>query len=242
MPMTLAEAVHNLNAGAYPYSDANEKKIRGSAKKCPRIPAYNCPIEMIPVDVDAFMLKWAKNVANKDTPEGFDNYKQFRSWHSNVKSLMDHASGRRAEAQRLRRQEDGWKHLHEQVEALVELAGKGCGIQSADLISLKVLQSVARENGIQPLELTSDQLKMWMNDLHDIGRRNALRKGARLLDKLHALTDCIDHVLLPARIGELPRVSQRRQTPVFPSSVTEAVTAYLDELKLGVKYKGLGYY
>jgi len=239
MSKTLAEAVYNLNAGAYPYSAANGKKIRGSANKCPRIPAYNCPIEMIPVDVDAFVRKWAKNVANKDTPEGFDNFKKFKTWHSNVKSLMGHASGRYAEAKRMRGQDDEWKHLFEKVEALIAPAGKGCGIQSPDLISLKVLQSVARENGIQPRALTSDQLTMWMHDLQDVGRRNALRKGALVLDKLHVFSDRIDPDLLPARIGELPRVSHGRQTPVFPSSVTEAVTAYLDELAVGMKYKSL---
>ncbi|WP_415256575.1 hypothetical protein [Sulfitobacter sp.] len=239
MPITLAEAVHNLNAGAYPYSDANEKKIRGSANKCPRIPAYNCPMGMIPVDVDAFMLKWAKNVANKDTPEGFDDFKKFKTWHSNVKSLMSHASGRHAEEKRLRGEDDEWKHLFGQVEALIEPNGKGCGVQSTDLISLKVLQSVARENGIQPRTLTSDQLTMWMHDLQDVGRRYALRKGARILDTLHVFSDRIDPQLLPVRIGELPRVSRCRQTPVFPSSVTEAVTSYLGELAVGLKYKGL---
>ncbi len=145
--MTLAEAVQNLDAGAYPFSEANSKKIRGSANKCVRIPAYNCPLEMIPVDVDAFVRKWAKNVANKDMPEGFKKFAQFQTWHSNVKTLMNHASGRHAEAQRMRGRDDEWKHLLAQAKAMVASIGKGCGVQSTDLISFTVLQSVARQHG-----------------------------------------------------------------------------------------------
>ena len=92
--MNLAQALQNLKKGAYPYSDANLKKIRGSANKCPRIPAYNCPIEMIPVDVDVFKLKWVKNIAHKDSPEGFDTFRQFKTWYDNMVSLMSHATGR----------------------------------------------------------------------------------------------------------------------------------------------------
>jgi len=239
MPMNIADAVQKLDAGAYPYSEANAKKIRGSANKCRRIPAYNCPLELIPVDVEAFTKKWSKHVANKDTPDGFDDFRKFKVWHSNVKSLMGHASGRTAEAKRLRGQEDEWKRLYDQVEALVDAKGKGCGIQSPDLISLKVLQSVAREYDIQPHALTSDQVTKWMHELQGNGRRNALRKAARLLDKLHIFIDRIDPDLLPTPIGELPRVSHCRQTPVFPDAVTDAVTAYLDELRVGEKYKGL---
>tara|TARA_R110002049_G_scaffold2822_4_gene22834 strand:- start:560 stop:2377 length:1818 start_codon:yes stop_codon:yes gene_type:complete len=237
--MTLAAAVQNLNAGAYPYSDANAKKIRGSANRCPRIPAYNCPMEMIPVDVDAFVLKWATNVANGDAPEGFGTFKKFKTWHSNVKSLMDHASGRRAEARRLQGRDDEWKHLLAQAEALVASIGKGCGVQSTDLISFTVLQSVARQNGVQPSQLTVDQLKMWMHDLHGSGRRTAVRKGAQMLDRLHLFPEEIDPGLLPALIGAFPRVSQTRQTPALPRSVTQEVDIYLEELKVGQKYKGL---
>ena len=237
--MNLAQALQNLKTGAYPYSDANSKKIRGPANKCPRIPAYNCPIEMIPVDVDVFKLKWAKNIAHKDSPEGFATYRQFKTWYDNMISLMSHASGRYAEAKRMRHQDDDCKRLFSQVEALIEPNGKGCGIQSADLICLKVLQSVARENGIQPHALTLEQLKLWMQGYRDVGRRNALRKSVRILNMLHAFPNNIDSKLLPVRIGELPRVSHCRQTPVFPNSVTEDVKAYLDELAEGEKYKGL---
>ncbi len=237
--MHLPEAVQNLNAGAYPYSVANAKKIRGSANKCQRIPAYNCPLWMIPVDAKALEQKWAKHIARRDTPEGFTNFKQFITWYSNVKSLMEHASGRRIEMARLRSQLDDWSRLHEAVEALVKAKKKGCGIESVDLISLTVLQSVAREHGIQPRALTSAQLHMWMLALTDAGRRNALRKGARLLDKLHRFADVIDPELLPSMLGDLPRASRARRTPPLPKLVTEAVSAYLDELKVGVKYKGL---
>jgi len=237
--MMLAEAVHKLEAGEFPFSEANSKKIRGSANRCVRIPAYNCPLEMIPVDVDAFVRKWAKNVVNKDAPEGFEKFEKFKTWHSNVKTLMNHASGRHAEAKLMRQQKDDWTRLHQSATALLDTHLRGNGIQAPDLISLTVVQSVARQHGIQPKQLTAEQFKLWMQDLQGDGRRTALRKGARLLDKLHQFSGEIDPTLLPSLIGALPRVSRTRQTPLLPKNVTEAVDAYLDELKAGVKYKGL---
>ncbi len=80
---------------------------------------------------------------------------------------------------------------------------------------------------------------MWMHDLHGSGRRTAVRKGAQMLDKLHLFPKEIDPGLLPSPIGALPRVSHDRQTPVLPRAVTQAVDIYLEELKVGEKYRGL---
>lgn len=151
MPLNLAEALQNLDLGLYPYSPANRKKVRGSATKCAKLPGYNCPLEMIPVDVDAFVAKWSRHMSNRDAPDGFKNFAPFCTWHSNVKSLMDHASGKRALRDALRQQVDDWMLLHDQIQELIRPRREGCGIQSADLVSLRVLQSVAREHGISTL-------------------------------------------------------------------------------------------
>lgn len=239
MPMTLAEAVQRLDSGEYPYSEANAKKIRGSANKCRRLPAYNCPLEMIPVDGEAFRAKWAKTVANRDAPEGFKTFKQFSAWHSNVKSLIDHASGKRAERDRLRTRTDAWTELHRQAETLVQPRRKGCGIQSLDLIALTVLQSVAREHAVAPASLNASMIQLWLQNALTPGRRNALRKASRLLDCLHEFPDRVDPALLPGKIGELPQVTKHRVTPPLPGQVVDAVRAYLDELALGQRYLGL---
>ncbi|MBB3995545.1 hypothetical protein GGR95_003202 [Sulfitobacter undariae] len=236
--MTLADAIQNLKAGAYPFSEANGKKIIGSANKCARLPAYNCPVEMVPVDLDAFEGKWSKKLKNKDTPEGFDNFRQFKVWHSNVKTLMNHASGRHAEALMQRKQEDDWKRLRDGVSSIIENHEKS-GVQATDLISLTVLQSVAREHGVQPASLTKENLKLWMHNMADAGRRNALRKSACLLDKLHHFSGHLSSSLLPSIIGALPKVTKTRQTPAFPHSVADAIDTYLHELSVGEKYKGL---
>ncbi len=47
MMMYLDEVVARLEAGDFPYSNANAKKIRGSARKCQKLSAYNCPLSMI---------------------------------------------------------------------------------------------------------------------------------------------------------------------------------------------------
>lgn len=239
MMMYLDEAVARLEAGDFPYSNANAKKIRGSARKCQKLSAYNCPLSMIPVDAEAFVRKWAPNVANRDAPEGFKTFRQFSTWHSNVKSLMEHASGRRAERDRLRSQADDWSELQDQAAGLIRIGRAGNKIQTLDLIALTVLATVAREKGAQPRDLTVAALHLWMQDCSDRGRKASIRKAAKLIDRLHAYPDDVDPMLLPEVIGEIPKASRHRVTPELPEPVTEAIGDYQRMLREGRPYEGL---
>ncbi|WP_282151196.1 hypothetical protein [Ruegeria atlantica] len=239
MQMTLEQAVEKLDAGDYPYSQANAKKIRGSANKCRKLPAYNCPLAMIPIDVDAFVKRWSSHIANKDAPEGFDTFKQFETWHGNVKSLMAHASGLRAEEKRLRGLEDDWSQLQKAATALIQPRRKGNNIQTPELIALTVLTSLARSKGVQPAQLNIDMLHLWMKDCHDQGRKNAIRKAARLRDRLHEFPETVGPSLLPSVIGEIPKATRHRVTPDLPAEVISAIRQYQATMRLGRFYDGL---
>ncbi len=237
--MYLDEAVERLEAGDYPYSKDNAKKIRGSARKCQKLAAYNCPLSMIPVDAEAFLRKWGTHVANRDAPEGFKTFRQFSAWHSNVKSLMERASGRRAERDLQRKQVDDWSRLHDQVTGLIRMRRAGNRIQTLDLIALTVLATVARDKGAQPRELTVGALRLWMQDCPDRGRKASIRKAARIIDRLHHYSHDVDPMLLPAVIGEIPKASRHRVTPELPTHVTQAIRDYQQLLREGRPYEGL---
>ncbi|SDE14668.1 hypothetical protein SAMN04488567_0976 [Limimaricola pyoseonensis] len=237
--MYLDEAVGRLEAGDFPYSDANAKKIRGSARKCQKLPAYNCPLSMIPVDAEAFVRRWATNIANRDAPEGFKTFSRFSTWHSNVKSLMEHASGRRAERDRLRGQSDDWSQLQDQAAGLIRMRRAGHKIQTLDLIALTVLATVGREKGAQPRGLTVAALHLWIQDCLDRGRKASIRKAAKLIDQLHAYPEDVDPMLLPPPLGDIPKASRHRVTPELPRPVTQAIRGYQRMLREGRPYEGL---
>lgn len=239
MAQTLADALNRLDSGEFPYSEANAKKIRGSANKCAKLPGYNCPLSMIPADVDLFVRKWAKNMQNRDAPDGFATYAQFQAWHSNVKSLMDHASGEQAKRVELRKMSDTWTDLMAAAQALVRGRGHGIGFHTGDLVPLSVLQSIAREDQLQPCDITSEVLLRWMAALPDSGRKHALRRAARTLDRLRDMPEFTAHNLLPARLGPLPRVTAQRRTPPLPGTVLDAIADYQTELATGQRYPGL---
>jgi hypothetical protein len=238
MQINLQQAVEILDTGDLPYSQANAAKVRGSARKCARLPGYNCDISRIPVDPGAFADRWSRNMQNKDAPEGFKTFKQFSNWHSNVKSLMDHVSGKRREQDLLRQVEDNWSLLLGTVESLIRVGRKGIGVQQEDLISLKVLRNVARENGRQPKQLTAGLLQNWMKSA-STGQRNAMRRALATLNGLHSISHDLLAELLPPPIDDIPMVTVRRVTPSLPPRLAQAIADMEKDLRQGQPYDGL---
>lgn len=235
MQMNLQQAVEILEAGDMPYSPANAAKVRGSARKCARLPGYNCEISRIPVDPDAFVKRWSRNMQNKDAPEGFKTFKQFSSWHSNVKSLMDHVSGKRRERDLLREVEDDWSRLLEATAGLIRRARNGSGIQQNELIAVTVLRNVARENNRQPAQLTSGLIHTWMISA-SAGQRSAIRRAVATLNKLQELDHGLSANLLPGMIDDIPMVTKRRTTPKLPPKLQRAISEMETDMREGVPY------
>lgn len=239
MSMMLDHAIAQLEAGTYPYSEANAKKVRGSARKCAKLPAYNCPLEMIPVDVTSFLKKFAKNVANKDAPDGFKTFSQFKTWHSNVKSLMEHASGDKREKALLRQSQDDWTRLIAVTTELIRRGRNGVGIDSNQVIALNVLAGIARQNAVQPSQLTQDILHGFMNASVAQSQKTAIRRAARLIDRMNGLLTGGDRAILPGLIGEIPTATKRRITPELPAAVVQEIDDYKVSLQVGQSYGGL---
>lgn len=236
---TMQDALDRLEAGEFDYSPQNRLKIRGSARKCARLPAYNCPLERIPADPESFRRRWARNMERHDQPEGFTTFESFRDWHSNVNGLMERASGLHAAKRHLRGQRDGWTMLAEAIGALVRPGRQGTGIRHEDLIAVGVLANTAREAGRAPRDLTTDCVVTWL-DRAERGQKRALRRAARTLDGLRGYPDLAGQELLPAEpIGELPRVTRRRRTPEFPVRIRQAIDAHIAMLGQGRPLSGL---
>ncbi|MBT2131036.1 hypothetical protein [Aliiroseovarius lamellibrachiae] len=238
MQMNLKQAVEILDAGELPYSPANAAKVRGSANKCARLPGYNCDISRIPVDPDAFVERWHRNMQNKDAPEGFKTFKQFSTWHSNVKSLMDHVSGTRRERDLLRDVEDDWSQLLEATSQLIRRTHKGTGIQQIDLVAVMVLRNFARENNRQPHQLTAGLIHSWMQSA-TASQRTAMRNASKIINKLLELDHDLPEDLLPGKIEEIPMVTARRVTPTLPPKLERAISDMQAELREGERYSGL---
>ncbi len=203
MQMNLKQAVEILDAGELPYSTANAAKVRGSARKCAKLAGYNCDLSRIPVDPNAFVERWRQNMQNKDAPEEFKTFKQFSTWHSNVKSLMDHVSGTRRERDLLRDVEDDWSQLLEATSQLILQTRKGTGIQQIDLIAVIVLRNFARENNRQPHQLTAGLVHSWMQSA-TASQRTAMRDATKIINKLLELEHGLPEDLLPGKIEEIP--------------------------------------
>ena len=238
MHINLQQAVETLDAGELPYTPANARKIRGSARKCARIPGYNCDLSRIPVDPDAFVSRWSQHMRNKDAPEGFETFGRFSTWHSNVKSLMEHVSGKRREQETLRDADDDWSRLVGTTAGLIRQTRKGTGLQQEHLIAVTVLRNVAREHGKQPNRLTSGIIHGWMKEASQ-SQKAAMRGAVSTLNKLHALSDQLDANLLPAPIGNIPMVTDRRITPKLPPNIAQAISDCEEDLRNGEAYGGL---
>lgn len=240
MQMNLQQAVEILDAGELPYSPANASKVRGSANKCARLPGYNCDLSRIPVDPDAFVERWRRNMQNKDAPEGFKTFKQFSTWHSNVKSLMDHVSGTRRERDILRDVEDDWSQLLDATSQFIRRTRKGTGIQQDDLVAVTVLRNFARENNRQPHQLTAGLVHSWMQtETATATQRSAMRKATKIINRLLDLDHDLPENLLPGKIEEIPMVTARRVTPKLPPKLERAISDMEAELREGVPYAGL---
>ncbi len=238
MHMNMRNAVEILDAGELPFSPANAKKIRGSARKCARLPAYNCDLSRIPVDAKAFVSRWRRHMSDKNAPDGFKTFKQFSTWHSNVKSLMEHASGERRQRDILRGFEDDWSRMIDTTADLIRRARNGTGLQQNDLIAVTVLRHSAREHGKQPKQLTSGLIHGWMKDASQ-SQRAAMRQAVSTLNKLHVLKDQLDESLLPPPLGEIPLVTERRITPELPEHIARDISEYEADLLRGEAYGGL---
>lgn len=238
MHMNMQYAVEILDAGELPFSPANAKKIRGSARKCARLPAYNCDLSRIPVDAKAFVSRWSRHMSDKDAPEGFETFKQFSTWHSNVKSLMEHASGERRQRDILRGIEDDWSRMIDTTADLIRRTHRGTGLQQNDLIAVTVLRNVAREHGKQPQQLTSGMIHGWMKKSSQ-SQKAAMRSAASTLNKLQKLKDQLDESLLPPPIAEIPMVTDRRITPKLPETIAHDISECEDDLRRGEAYGGL---
>ncbi len=238
MQMTLQHAVDLLDAGELPYSAANAAKVRGSARKCARMRDYNCDLSRIPVDPDAFVARWNRHMRDKDAPEGFETFKQFSTWHSNVKSLMDHVSGKRRDRDLLRGSDDDWSRLLDTMSGLIRRTHKGTGLQQHHLVALTVLRNIARENGKLPGQLTAGMIHQWMKTVSQ-SQRNAIRRAGSTLNKLQQFSDAFAPGLLPDPIEAIPAVTTRRVTPSLPPRIAEAIKSYEENLRTGEARGGL---
>ncbi|MDO5704915.1 MAG: hypothetical protein Q4G49_07555 [Paracoccus sp. (in: a-proteobacteria)] len=236
---SLQDAVDRLDAGEFDYSPANQLKIRGSARKCAKLPAYNCPLARIPADPEAFVSRWALHLDRTDTPEGFKSFASFREWHSNVKSLMERSSGAHEAKRALRAQVDGWTQLIDAAGGLVKLGRNGNRVQHVDLIALVIMRNFARAAGLQPVNITARHIEGWSRSATG-GQKNSLRKAARLLDLLRQFPDVIASNLLPSEpIGVLAPATPRRRSRILPPAIRNAIDAYTEELSLGPLQPGL---
>ena len=238
MQMNLQQAVDILDTGQLPYSLANAAKVRGSARKCARLPGYNCSISRIPVDSTAFRDRWKQNMQIKDAPEGFKTFKQFSVWHSNVVSLMDHVSGKRKERDFLRNIVDDWSQLLGAISDLIRRTHKGCGIQQNELVAVTVLRNIARENDRQPRQLTSGLIHTWMSSASS-SQCSAMRRAVVILNMLHSLDHGLSAELLPEKIDDIPAASKHRITPSLPPKLKLAISEMEADLRLGAQYHGL---
>lgn len=240
MQMNLQQAVEILDAGELPYSPANAAKVRGSARKCAKLAGYNCDLSRIPVDPNAFVERWRRNMQNKDAPEEFKTFKQFAAWHSNVKSLMDHVSGERRERDLLRDVEDDWSQLLGATSQFIRRTRKGTGIQQNDFVSVTVLRNFARENNRQPRQLTAGLVHSWMqSEAANASQRSAMRKATKIINKLQELDHGLPEGLLPGKIEDIPMVTARRVTPKLPPKLEHAISDMEAELREGEPYAGL---
>ncbi|UWQ57622.1 hypothetical protein K3722_14015 [Leisingera caerulea] len=236
--MNMQRAVEILDAGELPFSEANAKKIRGSARKCARLPAYNCDLSRIPVDAKAFVSRWSRHMSDKNAPDGFETFRQFSTWHSNVKSLMEHASGERRQRDLLRDAADDWSELIGTTAGMIQHSRKGTGLQQNDLIAVTVLRNAAREHGKQPQQLTPGMIHGWMKAASQ-SQRAAMRQAVSTLNKLYGLKDQLDESLLPPPLGEIPMVTDRRITPELPEKIARDISEYEADLHRGEAYGGL---
>ncbi|MGM0584272.1 MAG: hypothetical protein ACQEUZ_06445 [Pseudomonadota bacterium] len=221
---SLAHAIRLAEAQMLPYSPANLKKVLGSARKCPKLPRYNAPAERIPADPVTFEASWGPFKKRRETPEGFPSFSAFKTWFSNVKSLLEHASGKATEKAALRLAEDDWKALEEQAASRVAPEQR--------LIPFRVLRDASREAGLQPRDLDAAAL-------HDLisaatpPRKTPLRRAAALLDDLHEIPEVSDSGLLPAVIGKIPATSSRRRSQEMASTFAAELDAWLEDARLG---------
>ena len=236
--MTLQHAKDLLEEGAFGFSPANHAKVRGSINKCAKLIQYGCTLDRIPCDPGLFVEKWAWHRKTKAIPDGFKTYKQFLTFYSNVKSVMDHATGARRERDELRGREDDWARLTKQAEALVRVGKAGVGVHQQDLIALTVLRALARENGCQPHALSAPIIEPWIDGIRP-GQRTAVRRAIRLLDALRAHSDEIDPDLLSAPFTLPPAYCKRRQAAPLPAYIESHLTEYEASLLRPAPMQGL---
>ncbi|WP_156477522.1 hypothetical protein [Falsihalocynthiibacter arcticus] len=175
---------------------------------------------------------------NKDAPEGFKSFKQFSAWHSNVKSLMDHVSGKRRERDLLLNIEDDWSLLLEALSAQINPARKGTGIQHPDFVAVTVLRNFAREHNRQPHQLTAGLIHSWMQTA-TASQRSAMRNATKIINKLLDLDHDLPAGLLPGAIEEIPMVTKQRISPALPPKLKQAISDMEADLRQGVPYGGL---
>lgn len=238
-PKNLAEALPLLDEpGRLPYTNANARKVRGSVNKCAKPYVYNCPLHMVPIDADAFVKRWKLFMDRGDFPEGFGSFKSFRTWHSNVKSFMEHLSGVRQERDLLRRKSDGWTKIEAEMAELVRPGRSGTGIRCTDIIAMTVLRNTARQHGIEPWQITTQLVAGWFDSC--TSAQNAAFRGALdTLNRLHAIAEFSRKDLLPACLGSLPEAGRRRSSRPMAPRFREAVETYLAERASGQQMNGL---
>ncbi|MGC9419245.1 MAG: hypothetical protein ACP5EN_09785 [Rhodovulum sp.] len=235
--LTLQDCVDRLDAGLIPYSAANAKKVRGSANKCARLPSFNCPIMRIPADPVRFARTWRPYVERGETPEGFNTHAQFKTWFSNVHNLMLHATGLHAQRKALAAQVDDWTALEAAFEDLLRPGKSGLGFRQEDLFALHVLRNAAREDLLQPRDITAAVIYRFKLAA-TTGQKSSLTRAGRLLDRLRD-SGAIPARLLPVQpIGAIPRADHRRQTPQFSPRVVAALARYREELAEGRPLEG----
>lgn len=205
-PRLSLEDVRNIIASSSELAEATRRDYEAQIDKFLVISNAN-RLADIPANLSAFCRRHAK----KDFPrEHFRTHKAYLAWRKKMVSILKRALGVFAQAQERRVRQDDWAVLL--TEWSIIRPGRNSG-----KLAIGLLADEARKSGLGPGDLEFD----WLVDLMDKlppGRRTAILRSVRLLEKARAESPSIDMLLGGAPLSD-PAIVRRAAGSTLPAQL-----------------------